>query len=98
MENARPAMMPDGSWRIACVRTFDMEQIKKSMAMIEAKMATIGLGKVSVDLRIDESMVAAKEPFQGSGDAAAPLLRAEKILGGTSRFIKKKPATEGNPG
>ena len=116
LESARPALMPDGSWRVLCARTFDAEQVRRWSGLIEARLATISGGVIRFTVEVGEAGVSGGEavqtevleqegPASDGGvwkDVTEPvgkpvkgitaLSRAEKILGGTTRFIKKKPS------
>jgi len=116
LESARPALMPDGSWKVLCGRAFDAEQVRRGAGLIEAKLAALSGGVIRVSAEVApsaEGEVVDSEAPEQDGGAAAPeggvwkdvtepegkpakggtaLSRAEKILGGTTRFIKKKPA------
>jgi DNA polymerase-3 subunit gamma/tau len=116
LESARPMLMPDGSWKVLCARTFGAEQVRRGAVLIEAKLATILGGVIRVTAEVGEAAAGGgeavetqvpeheesapdggvwKDVTETSGKSAkggAALSRAEKILGGTTRFIKKKPS------
>ncbi|MCX5797189.1 MAG: DNA polymerase III subunit gamma/tau [Elusimicrobia bacterium] len=116
LESARPVLMPNGSWKLLCARTFDAEQVRRGAGLIEAKLATLsggiiriaaevgdagGAGAEAVETEVPEQEEAAPgggvwkdvtEPAGKPAKGSTSLSRAEKIFGGTARFIKKKPS------
>jgi hypothetical protein len=106
LETTTPEQLQDGSWKICCRRAFDLEQIQRNKALIEAKLATLGWVGGPVAWEVGSSSEGAEDdadseaPQEGEADSLGPeaslpsgpssLDRAGKILGGTVRFVKKK--------
>jgi len=61
LETARLVSISDGCWKVICRRAFDLEQVRRSLSLIEAKLATLAKDKVSVSWEIAKTGLAPGE-------------------------------------
>ncbi|OGR89273.1 MAG: DNA polymerase III, subunit gamma and tau [Elusimicrobia bacterium RIFCSPHIGHO2_02_FULL_57_9] len=121
LEKARVARSEAGPWKIGFKRSFDLEQARRNLSMIEAKLATLAQRSIRLELEVGacgaeiETVVDSAIPEPGAAASApegaawhdineipaapsasaaaavAPLKKAQEILGGKIRVVKKKP-------
>ena len=104
LAQARLLPSPAGPWKLVLGRKFDLEQAKRSLPLIEAKLATIAGRKVSLSIELGEADPGAPDEAEAAADAwkdaagpgdspgvASPLDKAAQILGGKVKIVKKAP-------
>jgi len=93
---ARAKLLPssEGPWKLVFKRQFDLEQARRSLDLVVAKLATIAGRKVPLELEIGEADPEAPEDSEASAEASSsgspsPLDKAAQILGGKVKIVKK---------
>lgn len=98
LERARTKEDSQTQWTLVFGRKFDLEAVQRGLPAIEAILATHAGRKIALKLEVGAAAPAEAPDVVGWQDVAetdpspstAPLKKAEQILGGTVKFIKKK--------
>ncbi|MBI5210309.1 MAG: DNA polymerase III subunit gamma/tau [Elusimicrobia bacterium] len=102
---ARLETTGDGGWKLVFARQFDLDQAARHLPSIEAGLAPATGAKVRLALALDSSPAEEtgtaeeagpapegmvwQDVVEPGGDSDLPLKKAEKILGGKVKFVKK---------